>query len=1707
VSLVIALYNCVEICVVKGDELIEQNNYNSDQIKQKLGGLNDKWRQLEDLVVDKQNYLNNLEMQQQFFADCDECDTWMIERGRLLTSYDQQQHANETTQGLKESNLLNLIKKHKDLHDDFDAYKQCVDNMHEQAARLVATDDGVNDKIQQRLAALDRRYMELMELCRLKKAKLNDMLQICRLNADVDNVSEWIDEKERFLNTLDPQQINDVDELEVIKHRFDGFERDMNTIAPNIGLINQQTRQLLTSEEAHIVDIECPPPSATHDDIHEKVNSLNQKWSQLRKLVDKKRDALQSTLGVQTFVIESNETIRWIEEKIKIVQSTAEFGKDLTGVMNMQRRLSSLERDMAAIESKLVQLEHQGGTIEKDHPEEHARVTDKLAEIKQIWHQFTDILRVREESMGEAAELQKFLRDLDHFSMWLTKTQKQVAADDQPQTLSDAEHLLNQHQNIKEEIDRYAPDYAQMRAYGQHVVQQPEFGQDSQYIFFVERLNALDKGWDELDAMWRQKQLQLSEQLNMKMYERDVKQGEALLNTQEYYLGKQEQPATLDEAEQLIRKHEDFITSVKANEDKIDGIRHFAMRLCEDNHHERDRIKTKADEIDTRFTANKANATRQLDALRDSLEYYQYLQDCDELKEWLDAKYMQAKDDKYRDTKNIHMKWMRHKAFEAEIQANHNRIDELERAANSLANDKSDLRDDIQRRLGELKTNWQDLQVVIKDKGEKLFDANRSLLYDQSVDSIDTWIRELEKHLEKTSTAIQPGDATTPATTEVDLTTTNILLERQREIEAQLVLKQKQVDELKEQAVHLKENEPERSDDIDLKRVTIQERFRSVMQPLEEQRKQLEAQKRVYQFIRDCEDELLWIDEKTQLAQSADYGSSLVNVKMLQRKTDALHVDVDNHATRIQQVCADGEAMVAEEHPRAEEFKQLIGNVQDKWAQLTQSIGDRHARLAQAEQIQQYLFDCSELEAWIGEQELYIMQDEPVKDELGAHVQLKRHEQIETDIDDHSMHIRQLDDMSRRLLVDNQQNDVVADLVAKHQSTVNKHYAGLKQLANDKHLKLDDAIKLYVLKRDIDDLEQWIADKETVANSQELGTDYEHVNLLRDRFEHFKVDTQQVGNERVQFVNDRANLLIDCEHTDAARIAQWKDEINMVWYDLLELIETRMQLLHASWDLHKYFNDCKDCLAQIDEKKQLLVDDVGRDAQSVAQLQRKHVQFEADLLTLGGQVHECREYCQRLLVAYAGDKSDDIRTKESDVIDAWRTLQRLIDIRKRQLADTGDLYKFFNMSRDLAMWMDGIIGEMKNDDKPRDVSGVELLMNNHQSLKAEMDARAENFTICINLGKDLINRKHVRACDVKDRCIQLCLQNDEMVEQWDERWEHLQLMLEVYQFARDASVAEQWLIAQEPYLHNEDLGDTLDQVEHLIKKHEAFEKSISAQEDRFNALKRLTTLELRQQQQSSSSTTKQRVQRRPAYEDEFKTLDEKEADNRLLQAKIEKERLDDELRKNANNKDRDTIDGSRSNEPGTSRSDAANADTASHHEGILTRKHEWESVNRKATSRSWDKYYCVLNGSRFEFYKDQKHFKSHKATGVEINLSGASVEQAVDYKKKEHVFRIRLANGGQYLFRAKDDDEMHLWINKICTALGISVPSSNDMQNKTKSLPIQRNLNTSLNGSHNNNNHGTNTLASTTVIQGVTNSSRSSLKKDNTSSPSSKNKK
>lgn len=254
-----------------------------------------------------------------------------------------------------------------------------------------------------------------------------------------------------------------------------------------------------------------------------------------------------------------------------------------------------------------------------------------------------------------------------------------------------------------------------------------------------------------------------------------------------------------------------------------------------------------------------------------------------------------------------------------------------------------------------------------------------------------------------------------------------------------------------------------------------------------------------------------------------------------------------------------------------------------------------------------------------------------------------------------------------------------------------------------------------------------------------------------------------------------ADRMIASGHSDNATIAQWKEGLKETWQDLLELIETRTQMLAASRELHKYFHDCKDALQRVSEKARGVSDELGRDAISVGALQRKHHNFTQDLGTLQQQVEAVGAECARLGAAYAGDKAAEISRRAAEVGSAWAALQAACAARRARLEDADRLQQFLGRVRTLALWMDDVVRQMNTGEKPRDVSGVELLMNNHQSLKAEIDAREDSFSACIALGRELLARQHYASADIKEKLLQLTDQRTALLRRWEERWENLQL--------------------------------------------------------------------------------------------------------------------------------------------------------------------------------------------------------------------------------------------------------------------------------------------------------------------------------------------
>ncbi|XP_028994013.1 spectrin beta chain, erythrocytic isoform X2 [Betta splendens] len=1608
----------IEGVLAEGEKMIRAEHFRSPEVQDAMGDVRRQWRQLEELAAFRKQNLQDTQRFFQFQGDADELRAWLLDAKRQVAS-DDVGHDEYTTQ--------RLLKKLHDLKNEAAKNGATIDALTRQAGALPEELQNTPD-IQRRLKDVKDLYMELMALADRRQKKLDDTMALYTIFSETDACELWMGQKETWLVDLEvPEKLED---LEVVQNRLSILAQDMANVQSRVDDVNRAVRQLEDSRHPRTKEVkECQ-------------ERLNKRWEAFKAMVEEKKRKIDSAVSLHSYGLECDETEAWIKDKTRVIESTQDLGNDLAAVMTIQRKLFGVERDLAAIDAKLAFLREEADQLAEDHPENAAEILARGRDLDAAWDSLRRALKDREDSLGEISKLQNFLQDLDDFQSWLFRAQKAVASEEAPATLQEAEDQLSLHDALREDISGHEEPYHRVKDTGAQVTQGQEA--DPQYQQLAQTLQGLDRGWYELQKLWDNRKNFLDQGLGFQQFMRDAKTVEAVLNNQEYTLAHIDRPDTLAGAERALKKHEAFASTMDANEDKIDGALRGGQWLVDSNNLYSGKVQDKMDSIQDRRDKNKRRAREVHEKLRDNRDLQHFLQNTQDLTVWINEKMLTAQDTSYDEARNLHSKWLKHQAFMAELASNKDWLNKVDQEGQELMEFKPEFEPIVTERLAQLHELWDKLESTTQKKAGLLFDANRSELFDQSLADIKKWLGELQQQL-------QSGDEDVK-----DLTIANILLKKHQVTENQVRERARELEELQE-AVGKHGGGRDEQPELEAQQQALQGEFQQLLTPLGQRKGKLEAAKAVHQFYRDLADELLWIEERMPLATSQEHGHNLQTVQMLLKKNQTLQREIEGHQPRVDEVLERGRRMAAaastEGRPEVERIAGQLAELEEAWARLQEEMAKRRERLSGSSLAQQYYNDADEAEAWIGEQELYMMADEKAKDEQSAMLMLKRHVILKQDVEDYADSIQKLADRAQKMFAEEHPD---GEEIIRRQGQVDKQYAGLKELAEDRRRKLEHSYHHFLLCREVEDLEHWIAERDVVASSQEMGQDLDHVTLLRDKFRDFARETGMVGQERVDFVNQTIDELIEAGHSEAATMAEWKDGINESWADLLELIDTRTQLLMASYELLKYFEDGKELVAQIHEKQKELPEDVGEDFSKAESFHRMHAAFERDIAALGKQVQQFQETAARLHAQYAGTKADAIQASEREVAEAWKGLLDASAGRRAQLKDTDEKFRFLTMVRDLMAWMESVIKQIDTQENPKDVPSGELLKKNHQGIRSEMETRKSKFTDCIDFGKALVTRKHRDSGEIEEKLSQLKEKWKEMEKKWEDRRDWLSLLLEVCQFARDASLAEAWLIAQEPHVTSRDLGHTVDEVDRLLKRHRAFEKSTATWEERFSALERLTTLELlelrRQQEEiekfirgepgsfrdSRREDTGFVEESSQLYTIEEQTLSgfgaaEPSSGQQEGAAGDSTAPIVSEVRESGSLE----LDPEPSVSMGTQQEPERAATVALEpvgaqavlQEGTLSRKHDVEGSGKRASNRSWNSLFCVLKPGQLSCYKDAKSF-GHGVTfhGEDpLPLSNASWEILASYKKKKHVFKLHLEDGSEYLFQCKDEEELQLW--------------------------------------------------------------------------------
>jgi len=1400
---------------------------------------------------------------QYFKRDADELESWINEK--LQTASDESYR--------DPTNLQAKIQKHQAFEAEVAAHANAIQQLDETGNEMIDEEHFASETIKERLEELHRLWNLLLQKLGVKGTKLQQALKLVQFMREAREFMFWITDKDAFVTS--EEFGSDLEHVEVLQKKFDEFLKDLQNHEDKVAEVNSLAEGLVA--EGH-------PEEAT---IRQKQAEVNEAWQRLRELTLVRQERLFGAHEIQRFNRDADETISWVQEK-DVVLSTDDYGRDLASVQALQRKHEGVERDLAALEEKVSTLSDEADRLQDIHKDQAGQIQDKKSEIVANWEQLKTKASSRRTRLDETYYLQRFLSDFRDLVSWTSDMKAIISADDLAKDVSGAEALLDRHNEHKGEIDAREDSFQSINKAGDRLVESNHFASEE----VQNKLSTINSEKTSLLELWEERRVQYEQCMDLQLFLRDTEQADTWMTKQEAFLVNDDLGDSLDSVEALLKKHGDFEKSLAAQEEKIKALDDFATKLIESEHYASEDVAARRDQLLARRNALYEKSAERRYMLEQSNEFQIFERDCDETKGWINEKLKTASDENYLDPTNLQTKLQKHQNFEAEIEANKNRIEGIQRNGQELIDKDHYATEPIKERVSEIEKLWELLQFQTSKKGNKLLEAAHQQQFNRNVEDVEGWLADIEGSLISEDYG-------------KDLTNVQNLQKRHALLEADVMAHQDRLEQLQSQATTFEDGGHFDKDKITVKKVEVVERYQKLTAPIQLRKQKLTEAMTLQQFLRDIEDEEDWIREKEPIASSTNRGRDLIGVQNLMKKHQALQAEVAGHEPRINNVCLSGGEMVKGGHFAADTISGKIDELKDKWQALKDKAHQRKQDLEDSLQAQQYFADANEAESWMREKEPIAANTDYGKDEDSAEALLKKHEAFMGDleayrtvieglreqaqackqqeapiIDDiHTEKVVALYDYQERsprevsmkkgdvltllnsakaewwkVEVNDRQGLVPAAYVKKldpslsasrnnlmdeftisvRQNQIETQYANLIDLANQRRENVQESNRAYQLVREAAELAAWITEKENMMAGEEVGDDLEQVEEMQKKFDDFQKDLK-ANEARLQELNSIADRLTAMGQTEAAeKIRDQITQLNQRWVTLQQVTAERAQTLSNSFEVQRYHREVDETKDWIREKDVTLNNDnYGHDLASVQALQRKHEGLERDLAALGEKVRELDDTAQRLMQTHP-DQAENIYEHQTEINEMWNALTIKADARKVKLLDAYDLQRFLSDYRDLTSWINSMMALVSSDELAKDVTGAEALLERHQEHRTEMDARAGTFQAFELLGQQLLQHQHYASEDVQHKLEELARSREDLEQAWIARRMKLDQCLELQLFYRDCEQAESWMASREAFL----AGDSVDgdNVETLIKKHEDFDRAINSQEEKINSL-------------------------------------------------------------------------------------------------------------------------------------------------------------------------------------------------------------------------------------------------------------------------------
>lgn len=985
----------------------------------------------------------------------------------------------------------------------------------------------------------------------------------------------------------------------------------------------------------------------------------------------------------------------------------------------------------------------------------------------------------------------------------------------------------------------------------------------------------IERAWQHLENAEHSREVALRnellrqeklEQLNYKFEKKSVLR-ENYLKEMIQVLSDSRYGANLRQIDATVKKHEAISADILARVERFNDLTEMCNELQKENYHGKERVKNREQEVLNKWKELLELLEHHKNNLNQMSSLMNLLREIDTTTENIKSLQAQfASEDVGPHLLGVEELLQAHSLQELQVTALGENKKRYIRQAENLKKSNHKEAPMLTQKIDSLEQLYKDLEELAKTRRARLEEARDFYHFLEDHENEESWLIEKQRICKSAVIA-------------KDLRAVISLQQKHKTLEDEMKIRKPKSLQLHEIGSKLMSDKHPRANEVSYRMDSLNEHWKALEELVELRKRQLEDAAEAYQFYTDANEADSWLNEKHALVASKDYGVDEPSAQALLQRHRDLQGELNAYSGDIMNLNQQADKLVQagictldlhqEPEPVTEtEQEEWVNETRlvpkDVWEEET--VERNEPRTVTEMKLlphvkAMYPFEGQGMKMHKGETMVllnktnpdwwsvrksdgvegfvpanYVREIEPQKvpclvrrmEKVKVVQKVKKTVLVKQVVPVKRIKPAQASQIKPLIKRRHEGDQTVVesnDSVDQRRMKINTMYDDMQSLALKRHALLEDSICLFGFFRECDDFEKWIKDKEKLLKTDEPK---DNVETAKRKFEKFLTDLS-ASSKRIETLDAAVDDFTRQGHSQLDKIKSRQRQIHQKWDHLNNLKAQKEKNLEGASSVELFNRTCDEAKDWMYEKmNQLDSAELGPDLKTVQALQRRHQNLERELEPLREKVSRVNLLGNSVKKSYPSE-TDNVAKSQQDIKDMWQKVQGKALERRSRLENAVGEQIFTNSAKSLLAWVGSVKDRLNADEKCTDVETANNLLKKHYELNEEIKTQDSEFDELIGLGKQLLHR-NPNLNEIASTIDGLLGEQATIHNVWGEKERWLQQCVELQIFNREADKIDATTKAHEAYLDYAHLGNSLDEVEAILKRHSDFENTLGAQD-------------------------------------------------------------------------------------------------------------------------------------------------------------------------------------------------------------------------------------------------------------------------------------